>query len=84
MKINIEITPEEARKMMGFPDLESIQTAMMDKMQDQMEEYFSSMSNPEAMFNKLMPMGIQAMENAQSFYREVAKASMTPSSKNDT
>jgi len=84
MKINIEMTPEEARKMMGFPDLEPIQTAMMDKMQEQMDEYFSSMSNPEVMFNKLMPMGIQAMENAQNFYREVAKASMTPTSKSES
>lgn len=83
MKINIEMTPEEARKMMGFPDLEPLQTAMMDKMQEQMEEYFSSMSNPEVMFNRLMPMGIQAMENAQNFYREVAKASMNTNSKND-
>lgn len=83
MKINIEMTPEEARKMMGFPDLEPIQKAMMDKMQEQMEDYFASMSNPEVMFNRLMPMGIQAMENAQQFYREVAKASMTPSTQSD-
>ena len=78
MKVNIDIdmTPEEARKMMGLPDLEPIQKAMMDKLQAHMEEYFTSMSDPEVMFNKLMPMGIQAMETYQNFYREVAKASM--------
>ncbi len=84
MKINIEMTPEEARKMMGFPDLEPIQTAMMDKMQEHMEEYFASMSNPEAMFNKLMPMGIQALESYQNFYREVAKASMNTNNKDES
>ncbi|MBX2810079.1 MAG: hypothetical protein KTR20_15780 [Cellvibrionaceae bacterium] len=84
MKINITIdmTPEEARKMMGFPDLEPLQNAMMDKMQEQMEEYFASMTDPEAMFSKLMPIGIQAMETYQNFYREMAKASMSPT-KND-
>ena len=75
MKINIEMTPEEARKMMGFPDLEPIQTAMMDKMQEQMEEYIEGMSNPEAMLNKLLPIGIQVMEGYQNFYREFVKAS---------
>ncbi|MGH1487468.1 MAG: DUF6489 family protein [Cellvibrionaceae bacterium] len=82
MKINIEMTPEEARKMMGFPDLEPIQSAMMAKMQEQMEEYFTSMSDPEVMFSKLMPMGIQAMESYQNFYREMAKASMTTANDN--
>ena len=76
MKINIEMTPEEARKMMGFPDLEPIQNAMMAKIQEQMEEYFTSMSDPETLFSKLMPMGIQAMETYQNFYREIAKASI--------
>jgi hypothetical protein len=77
MKINIDIdmTPEEARKMMGFPNLEPLQKAMVDKMQEQMDEYFASMSDPEVLFSKLMPMGIQAMETYQNFYREVAKAS---------
>ena len=83
MKINIEMSPEEARKMMGFPDLEPIQNAMMNKMQAQMEEYFTSMSDPELMFSKLMPMGIQAMESYQNFYREMAKASMATNENTD-
>lgn len=83
MKINIEMTPEEARKMMGFPDLEPIQKAMMDKVQEQMEDYFTTLSSPEAMFNKLMPMGIQAMEGYQNFYREVAKATSSSTEKED-
>lgn len=78
MKVNIDLdmTPEEARKMMGLPDLEPLQKAMMDKMQNHMEDYFASMTDPELMFNKLMPIGIQAMETYQNFYREMAKASM--------
>ncbi len=82
MKVNIDLdmTPEEARKMMGLPDLEPLQQAMVDKMQEHMEDYFASMTDPELMFSKLMPMGIQAMETYQNFYREMAKASATPKS----
>ena len=76
IKVDIDMTPEEARKMMGLPDVEPIQNAMMEKMQEQMEDYFSSMTDPEVMFNKLMPMGLQAMENYQTFMREMTKAAM--------
>lgn len=84
--IDMDMTPEEARKMMGLPDVEPLQKAMMEKMQAQMEEYFASMSDPEVLFNRLMPMGVQAMENYRNFYREMAKASvssMTDSQKED-
>ena len=38
MKVNIEIdcTPLEARQFFGLPDMSSMQTAVMDKMQQQM------------------------------------------------
>jgi Family of unknown function (DUF6489) len=38
MKINIEIdcTPEEARQFFGLPDLQPMQAAVMDKLQQQM------------------------------------------------
>lgn len=83
MKVNISIdmTPEEARKVMGLPDLEPLQNAMLEKMQEQMDDYFASLSDPEVMFSKLMPLGIQAMENYQNFFTELAKASMTGASK---
>lgn len=79
MKINIDLdmTPEEARKMMGLPDLEPLQKAMMDKMQSQMEDYFNSLSDPEILFNKLMPLGLQAMETYQSFFNQMTKPSKT-------
>lgn len=75
--IDLDISPEEARKMMGLPDIEPLQKAMMDKMQAQMEGYFTGISDPELAFNKLMPMGVQAMETYQNFFREMAKASMS-------
>ncbi len=39
MKINIQvdITPEELRKVMGWPDVEPFQQEMLDKLKQQME-----------------------------------------------
>ncbi|MFT5117928.1 MAG: hypothetical protein ACI9NY_001461 [Kiritimatiellia bacterium] len=72
--VDMDMTPEEARKLMGFPDLEPLQNAMMEKIQVQMEEYFNDMSDPEAMFNKFMPLGVNAMEQYTNFYNGITKA----------
>jgi hypothetical protein len=70
--VDMDMTPEEARKLMGLPDLEPLQHAMMEKIQLQMEEYFNDISDPEAMFNKFMPIGINAMEQYANFYNNLA------------
>jgi hypothetical protein len=72
--VDMDMTPEEARKLMGFPDLEPLQNAMMEKIQLQMEEYFNDISDPEAMFNKFMPLGVNAMEQYTNFYNGISKA----------
>ena len=81
--VNFDMTPEEARKMMGLPDVVPLQEAMMEKMKDQMSEYFASLSDPEVAFSKLMPLGIQTMEHYQNFFREIANASMNTSNSAD-
>ncbi len=72
--VDMDMSPEEARKLMGLPDLEPLQNAMMEKIQQQMEEYFADISDPETMFNKFMPMSINAMEQYTNFYNGLAQA----------
>lgn len=74
--VDFDMTPDEARKMMGLPDIAPLQEAMMDKMKVQMDEYFASFSDPELAFSKLMPLGFQTMETYQNFFKEMANASM--------
>ena len=81
--LDMDMTPEEARKLMGLPDLEPLQTAMMEKVQEQMEEYFKEFADPEAMFNKFMPLGINAMEQYKNFYSQVANSAYTSTKKTD-
>ena len=55
MKVNIEIdcTPEEARQFMGLPDVQPMQNAMMDKLQQKMSENIEKFS-PEAILQNLI------------------------------
>lgn len=74
MKINfqIDMTPEEVRKVMGLPDVEPMQKEMMSKMQDKMNTYVEEMSDPELFMKRIMPMGIQGMDQVQEFFSRFA------------
>ena len=50
MKVNVEIdcTPLEARQFFGLPDVQPMQTAVMEKLQSQMMENIQKVS-PEAL-----------------------------------
>lgn len=63
MKINVEIdcTPEEARRFFGLPDLRPMQEAVMAKLQEQMLDAVSATS-PEALLKAWMPMVPQTPE----------------------
>src|ERR1700761_3453935 len=50
MKVNVEIdcTPQEARQFFGLPDVQPMQTAVMEKLQSQMMDNIQKVS-PEAL-----------------------------------
>ncbi|RJF89647.1 hypothetical protein D3874_23950 [Oleomonas cavernae] len=60
MKINIEfdITPEEARKALGLPDLEPVQQRIIAELEGRMMQYLNVI-DPETIFKQWLPMGIQ-------------------------
>ena len=68
MKIHVdmEMTPEEARKLMGLPDVTRMQEAMLAEMQKRMKAALDT-SDPEAMLKAWMPMGGQGFEQFQRF-----------------
>lgn len=74
MKINVEMdmTPEEARKMMGLPDVSHLQDKMLAEMERRMKAAMDT-SDPEAMLRAWMPMGGQAFEQFQKFLWDSAK-----------
>ena len=72
MKVHFEVdmTPEEARRMMGLPDVVPLQEKMMEEMQARMKAAFDT-GDPEAMMQAWMPFaasgGVKAFEQFQKF-----------------
>lgn len=60
MKINVEfdITPEEARRVLGLPDLEPMQQRILAELEGRMTQYLNVI-DPETIFKQWLPMGIQ-------------------------
>lgn len=79
--LNVDMTPEEARKMMGLPDVASLQEEMLAKMRERMSQQMDDMSDPEFLFKKLFPVGVQGMENVQNMFSEFMSASSSTAKK---
>ncbi len=76
MKVTVEmdITPQEARQLMGMPDLEPMQKALLEKVQAKMESAIDDMNDPQALMKNYFPVGIQTMDQFQNFFSGIAKA----------
>ncbi len=69
--IDIDMTPDEARKLMGMPDLEPLQQAMMKRLEEKMHEALEEMSQPDYLFKRFFPIGVQGMEQFSRMTQEV-------------
>lgn len=77
--IDIECTPEEARTFLGLPDVQPMQQALMQQMQDQMSANLKAM-DPETMMKTWLPMGMQGIEQFQKLmWSQMSGAMGTPS-----
>jgi hypothetical protein len=77
MKVNIEIdcTPEEARQFMGLPDVQPMQNAMMDKLQQKMSENIEKFS-PEAILQNWFTFDPKMTERFQDMFVNMAGLGM--------
>lgn len=77
MKVNIEIdmTPEEARRMMGLPDVGAMQERMLAELEARMKAAMDT-ADPEAMMKAWMP-GLQGFEQFQRFVWDSARKAAT-------
>src|SRR5215469_8559454 len=69
MKVNVEIdcTPLEARQFFGLPDLQPMQTAVMDKLQQQMMSNIEKVS-PEALMQTWFTFDPKFAERMQDMF----------------
>jgi hypothetical protein len=65
MKVTVEIdcTPEEARRFLGLPDVVPMQQAVMEKLQQRMASAVEAIT-PEALLKAWMPMAPDQMQQA--------------------
>jgi len=77
------MSPEEARKIMGLPNVEPLQEEMLAKVQEKMVTSLDEMSDPELLMKRFLPMGIQGMEQFQEFFSGIAKAATSTNTKED-
>ncbi len=82
MHIEMDMTPEEARKVMGLPDVSGLQAKMLAEMERRMKAAMDT-SDPEAMLRAWMPMGGQAFEQFQKFLWDSAKMASGGGGKRD-
>ena len=72
MNIQIDMTPEEARKFLGLPDVTKMQEKMMAEMEKRMKAAID-VNDPEAMMRAWLPLGGQGFEQFQRFLFESAR-----------
>jgi hypothetical protein len=63
-KIDVEMTPEELRKVLGLPDVESFQKEMMAKIQERMDAGVDGY-DPLTLFQPYMASGLGSMDAIQ-------------------
>jgi hypothetical protein len=69
--INVDCTPEEARRFMGLPDVAPMQEEMLKKIQDQMMANVTSMQ-PAELMRAWLPAGFEGWQEMQkSFWSQM-------------
>ena len=72
--INIDCTPEEARRYMGLPDVAPMQEAMLEQMQERMMANVNAMQ-PDEMIKSWVPMGMESWLALQkTFWNQMTSA----------
>ena len=69
MKLSIEIdcSPEEARRFLGLPDVSAMNQALVAELQGKMTETLRTMA-PEELMKTWLPAGMQGMEQMQKAF----------------
>lgn len=75
VKIDLDMTAEEARTLMGLPDLEPMQQRLLEQLEKQVSNNLSYM-DPEAMIRAVLPAGAQGLEKFQDMMWGMARSAM--------
>ena len=74
LHIDLDMTPAEARAVMGLPDVSAMQGRIVAELEKQMTAAIKTSADPEAMLKSWFSWGSQGMEQMQRFMRDTARA----------
>lgn len=78
--VNVECSPEEARRFMGLPDVTPINEALVEEMTNRMQKNLSLMSGGD-MMSSWMSVGTQAQDAFVKLMTSAAGAATAPREK---
>jgi len=67
IKIDIDVSPEEMRKLMGLPDVETFQKQLMEDIRDRISQGVDGY-DPLKMFQPYLNSGMTGMDMMQRFF----------------
>ncbi len=81
-KIDIDMSPEELRKVLGLPDVQGFQEDMMNKIREQMDAGVEGY-DPLTLFKPYMSSGLGSMEALQKLMMGLMTSGYGQSDKKD-
>lgn len=66
--VDVECTPEEARTLLGLPDVKPMQAALMADIEARMKKNLAAV-DPESLIKMWLPTGVPGFEQWQKFLR---------------
>lgn len=85
MKIHMDmdLTPDEARTLVGLPDLKPMQAALLQEVENRMKKGLQAME-PDALIRMWLPASIQGLEQWQKFvWSRMTGGSGVPATRDD-
>ena len=82
IQIDIDCTPDEARRFVGLPDVAPMQEALMAQIQGRMEANLKALE-PETLFKTWLPASFDGMDQLQKMFWNQMAAGMGQSESKD-
>ncbi len=67
VKVEVDCTPEEARTFLGLPDVQPMQDALMQELQNRLTANIKAM-DPQTIASTWLPAGMQGAEQFQKMF----------------
>lgn len=77
LTIDIDCSPDEARRFLGLPDVHEMQQSMIKEIQKKFTDNLASM-DPEQMMKTWLPTGTEAFSSLEGFQKMFWSQAMSP------